>query len=164
MMAEIQIINSLGCEGEGEGESEGGERGERGERGKRGHRGHDGHDGRDGATGPTGSTGATGATGPGGLPIIAAARVQGFTPGEGFLSNKGFLSFTRNGIGDYSLALVSPPPDNNCIVSLTLNTQLSVAVVVSAKVIGGIVHVSIFAPSTVTGADSNFYITVTDNR
>jgi Collagen triple helix repeat (20 copies) len=144
-------------------------RGPRGERGERGHRGHDGSTGPTGSTGPSGSatsTGATGPTGPAGLgsPIIAAARVNG-NLGGGFFSNKGFASITRNSAGNYSLPLAgTPPPDNNAIVNVTINTAFSTSVVAAAFVSGGVVQVQLLAEPGGGGIDGNFYVTVTDNR
>lgn len=172
-----------------------GERGERGKRGKRGHRGHDGHDGHDGATGPTGaagtatgSTGSTGPTGPtgssgtagttgptgpanagGGAPIIASALVKGQPPGDGFVTSRGFLSYTRIGSGDYRLTLAgTPPPDNNCVVNVTLATLLTNTVNVVASVGGGVVFVRIYGGNPLPGnpvfTDADFNIIVTDDR
>jgi hypothetical protein len=135
--------------------------GERGERGKRGHRGHDG------ATGPTGpgGTGPTGPAGPIGLPTFAAALVDGVTasPTEGFLSNSGFSSYFRLGIGQYRLGFAgSPPPDVNCIINVTSATVFAVSVSESGFMSGGFVIVTFEQGNT--PIDAVFNITVTDNR
>ena len=176
-------------------DGEGGEDGERGERGRRGHRGHRGRDGHDGAigstgptgiasaatdtTGPTGSTGPTGPTGSigptgplsegGGIPIVAAALVEGRQPGDGFLSNRGFLSYTRTGPGQYQLALAgTPPPDANCVVNVTLFTLLTNTVNLTGGVLGGVVFVSIYGGNPLPGnpvfQDARFNVIVTDDR
>ena len=171
---------------------ESGERGKRGKRGHRGHRGHDGHDGNDGSTGSTGPTGpsdgptgptgptgssATGPTGPGGatgpassgLPIIAAAQVDGQPAGDGFLSNNGFASYLRTAPGQYQLTLAgAPPPDINCVVTATLNTLLTATVNVVTGVLGGIVFVQIYAgapqPGNPVFQDARFNVVVTNNQ
>ncbi len=85
-----------------------------GESGPRGHRGHRGYEGSTGPTGPAGS----------GLSIIAAALVNGEPPGDGFISNEGFSTYTRVGPGQYQLALAgTPPPNINCVVNVTLTGE-----------------------------------------
>ena len=137
--------------------------GERGERGKRGHRGHDGDTGPTGPTGPTGDTGATGPTGPAssGPQPIAAALVTGTTGAR--VTSSGFSASSRTAPGTYFLDIVSPPADNNCIVNVTLAAKVGVSIAIAVFVSVGQVNVLIYDPTTATGVDCNFYITVTDN-
>ncbi len=87
--------------------------------------------------------------------------------GSGFITQRGFTTFTRNSPGDYSLVLAgTPPPDNNCVVNVTLRTLFSVPVVFRAIVAAGVVRVQFF--NTATGqqgfADADFNVIVTDDR
>jgi len=160
------------------------------ERGKRGRRGRDGDDGATGPTGPTGATGAgetgatgptgptgptgdTGATGPtgptsDGIPVIAAALVNGQfnQPTEGFITQKGFTTYTRIAAGQYALQLAGvPPPEDNCIVHVTINSPTGGASIVGAAVLaGGIVRVGLFFQPLQQTLDGRFYVTVYDNR
>lgn len=186
-------------EGEHGERGERGERGRRGHRGHRGRDGRDGRDGATGPTGPagsgsgtgftgpsgpagtpgstgaTGAPGSTGATGPtgssgsGGAPIIAAALVNGVPAGDGFVSQRGFSSYTRTSAGQYRLALAgTPPPDANCVVNVTLATALTNTVNVVAGVVGGVVTVLIYAgaplPNSPVFQDARFNVIVTDDR
>lgn len=158
-MADIQRRVS-GCDDDCDGE------GERGHRGPRGHRGHDGATGPTGptgATGLTGSTGPTGATGPGGLPIIAAAFVNG---GNGaFFSNRGFSASSHPATGLYLLDIASPPANNdNSVVNVTLVSEFTLPVLIQAFLgLPGQVNVRIYDPVTGDGFNGGFYIAVTDN-
>jgi hypothetical protein len=131
---------------------------------ERGPRGPRGHEGREGPTGPTGpaSTGSTGSTGPAGdQSVIASAFADGIN-GD-FFTSKGFGAFTKNSTGSYSLPLAgSPPPDENCVVNVTLGTVFSNAVNVVAGVSSGKVNVFVFSPPG-TPADSRFYVTVVND-
>lgn len=102
--------------------------------------------------------------------VIAAAQCDGQVVGGGFITQRGFSGFVHAGTGEYSLTLAgNPPPDNNCIVNVTLFNQgglatLDVAVNVTAKVSGGVVEVFIYNPvPSPAGVNSNFYVTVTNN-
>lgn len=73
----------------------------------------------------------------------------------------------RLGVGSYQIGLDAPaPPDDNCIVNITLNTAFSTPINIVAQVAGGSVFVTIITPTTIpTGtADARFYITVVDDR
>jgi hypothetical protein len=146
-------------------DGEHGERGPRGPRGERGKHGERGDRGPTGSTGPTGagSTGPTGATGPAnsGGSVIASAFADGVN-GD-FFTSKGFGTFTKNSTGNYSLPLAgSPPPDENCVVNVTLSTEFSNAVNIVAGVSSGVVNVLVFSPPG-TAADSRFYVTVVND-
>ena len=116
-----------------------------------------------------------GPTGPasegGGIPIIAAAFVEGRPPGDGFISSRGFgfLSYTRISAGQYRLALpIVRPPDINCVVNVTLSDALGATVNVVASVSGGVVSVLIYGGAPLPGnpvfMDARFYVIVTDDR
>lgn len=160
---------------------------EEGPRGPRGHRGHRGHPGETGSTGPTGptgtsgtgatgttgptgatgpnaATGPTGATGPSGtgLPVIAAAFVDGRNgqPTEGFVSQQGFASYTRNVNGQYTLVLAgTPPPDDNCVVICTTFGAGGGSAFTQTRVTGGAVLVFGQDTAGVTH-DELFYVAV----
>ena len=145
-----------------------------GERGERGHRGHTGPTGPTGSTGPTGTTGPTGSTGPtgpaaGGSTIIASALVdgQGGSPTEGFITQSGFVpgSYTRITQGQYSLQLAgTPPPADNCIVNVTINSATGGVTIAGAAVLaGGIVRVGLFFQPLQQTLDGRFYVTVTND-
>ncbi len=122
-------------------------------------------DGERGERGRRGPTGPTGPAGPSVLPTIAAALVDGITgsPTEGFLSNRGFTSYVRLGIGQYQLGLAAPqPPDVNCIINVTSATVFLVEVHESGFMSGGFVIVTFEQGNT--QIDAVFNITVTDNR
>ncbi len=144
-----------------------------GSTGPTGPTGSTGPTGFTGSTGPseTGPTGPVGATGPAssGLPIVAAALVNGQPAGDGFISNNGFTSYLRTGPGQYQLALAgTPPPDINCVVTATLNVLLTATVNIVTQVAGGVVFISVYAgapqPGNPVFQDARFNIVVTNNQ
>jgi hypothetical protein len=68
--------------------------------------------------------------------------------------------------GSYQLGLAGvPPPDNNCVVNVTLRTAFAKPVMIATGVIlGGVVQVVFFSTDDATTIDGDFYITVTDDR
>lgn len=95
--------------------------------------------------------------------------MNGQPAGDGFISQRGFSSYTRTGPGQYQLALAgTPPPDANCVVNVTLNTLLSATVNLVGGMLGGVVFVSIYAgspqPSSPVFQDARFNVIVTDDR
>jgi hypothetical protein len=152
------------------------ERGERGEHGERGRQGPTGPagSGSSGSTGPAGSSGSTGpagSTGPtgpagSGSSTIAAALVDGRSVSPGFITQRGFTTFSHPATGVYDLGLIAPPPDNNCVVNVTLRTPFIPAVIFHALVTGGAVHVE-FANASVGQQgpiNADFNVIVTDDR
>jgi hypothetical protein len=131
---------------------------EHSERGKRGKRGKRGRTGPTGPTGPTGTTGATGPTGPStSLPIIAAMLADGAT--GTVLSNNGFTAFNKISTGVYQLPLAGvPPPDADCVVSVTTNSPVFVV----AFVTSGILVVNLFN-NALAPVDANVNAVVVDN-
>lgn len=100
--------------------------------------------------------------------MIAAALVNGQVgqPNEGFITQKGFTTYTRLAAGQYALQLAgTPPPEDNCIVNVTINSPTGGGSITGAAVlVGGIVRVGLFFQPLQQTLDGRFYVTVVDNR
>ena len=80
------------------------------------------------------------------------------------VTSEGFGSLGHSGAGRYQLPLLgSPPADTNCIVTVTLSTNFSVAVSVAASVASGVVDIFISTEPGGAGIDGDFYVVVNNN-
>lgn len=93
------------------------------------------------------------------IPLIAAARVDGFNAGVSFQSNSGFDLVTRSSAGVYELTLSNPPVDRAQTVPLVARQVTSAGSVTASVLVNGRIQVNAFNSSD-AAQDIQFSIAV----